>query len=180
MDRLKPVVTQDDIPNKYHGTAIEKLLQYHNLGKEFDAYQNAELLVGMCMDNRKHLRIPENFSYIIRSGGGNLRYSEFKVSYAIAVGGVTAIALLAHNHCGMVGISRKKEDFIKGLMDNASWDRARAEEHFNSYAPLFEIDNEITFVLSEAKRLREKYPSILVAPMFYKIEDNNLYMVTED
>ena len=40
----------------------------------------------MCMDNRKHLHIPDNFAFIIRSGGANLRYSEFKVSYAIAVG----------------------------------------------------------------------------------------------
>ena len=46
------------------------------------------LLVGMCMDNRRHVYIPDNFAFIIRSGGANLRCSEFKVSYAIAVGQV--------------------------------------------------------------------------------------------
>lgn len=29
------------------------------------------------------------------------RYSEFQISYAIAIGGVSAIALLAHTQCGM-------------------------------------------------------------------------------
>ena len=34
----------------------------------------------MCMDNRKQLRLPDNFAYILRTGGGNIRYSEFKIS----------------------------------------------------------------------------------------------------
>ncbi|MBI5960579.1 MAG: carbonic anhydrase, partial [Chloroflexi bacterium] len=139
----------------------------------------AELLVGMCMDNRKHLHIPDNFAYIIRSGGANLRYSEFKVSYAIAVGNVCAIALIGHNNCGMVNLSARKATFIENLVINAGWTASQAEEHFLSFAPLFEIGNEIDFLLSEAKRLRNRYPKILVAPLFYRIEDNLLYLLHE-
>lgn len=179
MDRLVQITHETDIFSQYRDTPIGRLLAYHNLNQAFESYTKAELLIGMCMDNRKHLHIPDNFAYIIRSGGGNLRYSEFKVSYAIAVGGVRAIALIAHNHCGMVNINVKKEQFIEGLSEDAGWDREWAEEHFMHFAPLFEIGNEIDFVLAEAQRLRARYPKILVAPLFYNVDNNQLYLVRE-
>lgn len=179
MHKLVKVLSNEDIFEEYKGTPIEKLLNYHNLGYPFEEYEKAELLVGMCMDNRKQLKIPNNFSYIIRSGGGNLRYSEFKVSYAIAVGGVKTIALIGHNNCGMVNLMSKKERFIKGLVENAGWEEIQAEEHFTSFAPMFEIENEIEFLLSEAKRIRTKYPKILVAPLFYNVDENILYLIKE-
>jgi len=49
-------------------------LEYHNLGRPLDSYEKARLLVGMCMENRKRLRVPDNFAHIMRTGGGNLRY----------------------------------------------------------------------------------------------------------
>ena len=33
------------------------------------------------------------------------------------------------------------------------------------FAPMFEIGNEVDFVMSEVKRLRLRYPGVLVAPM---------------
>src|SRR5919112_1850826 len=152
------VDTAADIPEKYRGTPIADLLEYHNLDRPFDTYTTAKLLVGMCMDSRKHLKIPENFSFIIRSGGANLRYSEFKVSYAIACGGVRAIALMGHTNCGMVNLAGRRDLFIQGLVDHAGWSREHAEEHFNSLAPMFEIGNEVEFVKAEAQRLRKRYP----------------------
>jgi len=56
------------------------LIRYQDFAAPHKQYVSAQLLVGMCMDNRKQLKIPENFAYIIRTGGANLRYSEFKVS----------------------------------------------------------------------------------------------------
>ena len=87
MNRLVPIKTIDDIFPEYRNTPVGDLLAYRNLNRPFDSYARAQLLIGMCMDNRKHLQIPDNFAYIIRAGGANLRYSEFKVSYGIAVGG---------------------------------------------------------------------------------------------
>lgn len=179
MDRLVPVTKKDDIFPELRDTPIGLLLEYHNLKREYETYTQAQLLVGMCMDNRKHLHIPDNFSYIIRAGGANLRYSEFKVSYAIAVGGVRHIALIGHDQCGMVNLMARKESFIKGLIEVAGWDKDFAEQHFTQFAPMFEIGNEIDFVLSEAKRLRVRYPKIQVAPFLYKVEDNLLYHVKE-
>ncbi len=179
MNRLVEITKSDDISFEYRGTPIGLLLEYHNLNRPLDTYTQAQLLVGMCMDNRKHLLIPDNFAFIIRAGGANLRYSEFKVSYAIAVGNIQYIALIGHNNCGMVNLISRKDQFINGLVDKAGWDREWAEEHFMHFAPMFEIGNEIDFILSETKRIRLRYPKITVAPLFYKVEDNRLYLIKE-
>jgi carbonic anhydrase len=173
------VKTINNIQPEYRNTPISLLLEYHNLNRDFENYSEAQLLIGMCMDNRKHLHMPDNFAFIIRSGGANLRYSEFKVSFAIAVGGVKHIALLAHSNCGMVNLVSKKKQFIEKLSENGGWTIEQAEEHFNNYAPMFEINNEIDFALSETKRLRQRYPKVQIAPMYYKLEDNLLYMIKE-
>jgi len=180
MNRLTPVITEQDIFPQYQDTPIGLLLEYHNLSHEYKVYSQAQLLIGMCMDNRKHLHIPDNFAFIIRSGGANLRYSEFKVSYAIGAGGARSIALIGHNQCGMVNLIARKEIFISGLIENAGWERAQAEEHFMQLAPMFEIGNEVDFVLSETQRLRTRYPKIQVAPLLYKVEDNLLYQIKEN
>lgn len=180
MKRLIPVNSKNDIPEQYRNNPIGDLLEYQNMDKPFESFAKAQLLIGMCMDNRKHLKIPENYAYIIRAGGANLRYSEFKISYAIAVAELRHIALIGHNNCGMVNLIARKKQFIHGLVDVAGWDRENAEDHFNHFAPMFEIGNEVDFILSEARRLRLRYPKIQVAPLLYKVEDNRIYLIRED
>jgi carbonic anhydrase len=179
MDKLIPVNKPEEILPQYRQTPVGLLLEYHNLNRPHETFDKAQLLVGMCMDNRKHLHIPDNFAFIIRSGGANLRYSEFKVSYAIAVGQVSNIVLIGHNNCGMVNLVSRKNEFIKGLVEIAGWDKERAEEHFMNFAPMFEISNETEFILSETKRLRLRYPGIMIAPLFYRVDDNKLYFIEE-
>ena len=179
MNRLLSIESTDDILPKYRNTPIGLLLEYHNLDRPFDNYEKAELLVGMCMDNRKHLHMPDNFAFIIRSGGANLRYSEFKVSFAIAVGQVRHIALIGHNNCGMVNLISRKDEFIKGLVE-IGWEKEKAEEHFTHYEPMYEIGSEKDFILSETKRLRYRYPNIKIAPMLYLVDDNKLYFIKEE
>lgn len=179
MSKLITVAKEEDIFPQYRKTPIGLLLEYHNLNRPFEVYENARLLIGMCMDNRKHLHIPDNFSFIIRSGGANLRYSEFKVSFAIGVGHVQHIALIGHTNCGMVNLISKKEAFIEGLVVTAGWDREAAEQHFMNLAPMYEIENAQDFILSETKRMRLRYPKVMIAPMFYRVEDNKLYLLDE-
>lgn len=177
--KLLPITSPADIPSQYRSTPIADFLEYHNLDRPFNSYTSAEMLIGMCMDNRKHLRIPDNFSFIIRAGGANLRYSKFKVSYAIAVGGAKAIAIIGHTQCGMCGLHNRKEQFIEGMIERAGWTREQAERQFEEEAPKFEIGNEAEFVLSEVARLRKEYPKIIVAPMIYDVADNKLYIIKE-
>ena len=179
MSRLVDISKADDIFPVYQNTPIGLLLEYHNLDSPRTNYESAQLLIGMCMDHRKHLLIPHNFAYIIRSGGADLRHSEFKISYAIAVGGIQHIAIIGHDNCGMVNLISRKDQFINGLVDKAGWDRESAEEHFRKFEPIFEIENEIDFTVSETKRLRALYPKITIAPMLYQVGDNRLYLINE-
>jgi carbonic anhydrase len=76
MNRLLEIKTYEDIPQNYRNTPIGDLLEYHNLNRPLDPLEKAKMLIGMCMDNRKTLRIPDNFAFILRTGGGNLRWEE--------------------------------------------------------------------------------------------------------
>ncbi|MGD9642497.1 MAG: carbonic anhydrase [Elusimicrobiales bacterium] len=175
--KLKAVDCAADIPKALRGTPFAELLQYQNLGKPFKKYDNARLLACMCMDNRKQLRIPDNFAYILRTGGGNIRYSEFKISFAVGIGGVRHVVLIGHDNCGMANLFSKKEAFVRGLVKNAGWSRKKAMDYFVTYMPIFEIGNEIDFVEAEARRLNFKYPKVKVLPMYYKLADNKLYLI---
>jgi carbonic anhydrase len=176
MDRLIAVESMADMPSDLRGTPAGRLLEYHNLGRELDSYDRAELLIGMCMDHRKQLRLPDQFAFVLRAGGANLRPSEFKVSYAIAVGGVRALALIGHTECGMSHLSSRRSEFVEGLVD-AGWKRQDAIAHFERFAPEFEIGDPVDFVTREAKRLADLYPAVTVTPMIYRVEDGRLYLV---
>lgn len=177
MERAVPVRKPDDILPEYRETPVGRLLAYHNLEAPFGEHTSAELLVGMCMDHRKSLRLPERFAYVVRTGGANLRFVEFQVSFAIGVGGVGAIAVIGHTDCGMVNLAAGERAFIDGLAERAGWDRRSAEEHFAHLAPLYEIGNAVDFTLAEAERLRRRYPEVRVAPLLYRIEDDLLYQL---
>ncbi len=121
MNRMIPLESEADIPASYRATPLGDLLRYHNLAAKMpQRVEKPQLLIGMCMDSRKHLRIPDNFAFILRTGGANLRQSEFRVSYALAVGGVRMIALITHTNCGMYGLQARREPFVAGLME-AGW-----------------------------------------------------------
>jgi carbonic anhydrase len=180
MTKLIPVRQQDDILPAYRSTPISALLEYHNFRTPTRHYKKAEILVGMCMDNRKVLRLPENFAYVLRTGGANLRRVEFKVSFAVAIGCVRTIGLVGHDECGMVNLRARREEFIVGLVKNGGWAREAAEEYFDKYAADYEIDDSAAFILAEARRLRERYPGVCVAPLFYQIRDGMLYQIEEE
>jgi carbonic anhydrase len=177
MPEILPVSRPNDVLPEYRDTPVGRLLEYHNLGAGPTAVSRAELLIGMCMDSRKHLRIPNDFAFVLRTAGANMRDNEFRISYAIAVGGVHTIALLAHTDCGMARLYQRREQFIDGMVSNAGWDRERAVRHFEESAPKFGIRDEVDFVVAEAARLRGIYPKIQVAPLLYRVDDDLLYQI---
>lgn len=176
---LKKIFSEKDIPEYLLNTPIANLFRYHNFETPFKEYERAEMAIVMCMDNRKQLMVPNKFSYILRTAGARITGNEFKLSFAIGFGDIKHVALIGHTNCGMVNLTSKKEKFIDGLVKNANWSKEQAETHFMSFAPFFEIENEITFTASESKRLKEKYPSILFVPIIYNIDDNKLYIIED-
>lgn len=180
MDSLIKITKREDIFPEYRDTPIGLFLEYHNLNRPFEEYSKAEVLTGMCMDNRLKLKIPNNFSYVIRTGGANLKDLEFNTSYAVAVGGIEYIIVLGHTNCAMINLMSRKNQFIEGLVDTGGWSRYLAEEHFLYSEPIYEIKNEIDFVLKETKRLRLKYRKVVVVPMIYRVKTHHIYLIKEN
>lgn len=167
------------IPFEYKNTPIEQLIKYHNKLSVFNEHDKADIIVGMCMDYRKNLNIPKNFAYVVRTGGANIKGSEFYLSYVIAIANIKHIVLLAHDYCGMVDLDANKEDFINGMCKNAGWNKEQARKHFEDNIDKAEIVNEIDFVLSEAKRISDMYPNVMVAPLFYSLADDMLHVISK-
>ncbi len=180
MAQLIEVNSKQDILVEYRDTPISLLLEYHNLNKTFSNYNQAKILIGMCMDNRKSLWLPENFAYLIRSGGANLFYQEFQVSYVIAVGGIRHIALIAHNQCGMERLDNQRDVFVAGMVKHAGWRLETAISHFDNLSPFFEIGDSIEFLLVEVDRLRKRYPKVTVAPLYFDDESGKLSQIIPD
>ena len=49
-----------------------------------------------------------------------------------------------------------------------------------NYAPMYEIDEPVEFVSGEAQRMRGRYPTLTIAPLLYKVEDDRLYLIDEE
>jgi carbonic anhydrase len=180
MAQIIAVNYRDDILPEYRETPVGRLLEYHNLGRAVEPVAAPQILIGMCMDSRKSLRSRTDFPFVLRTAAAHRRANEFRLSYAIAVGGVRTIALIAHTDCGMARLDQRRDQFIHGLMDAAGWDEARAVTHFENAAPKFGIRDEVEFVLREAERLRGIYPRIAVVPLLYRVEDDLLYQLRPD
>jgi carbonic anhydrase len=183
MIKLIPVEVAEDILPEYHNTPIHTLFNYHNLAVPLppdEKVNRPEMIIGKCMDNRKWLEIPKNYAYILRTPGGNLRGLEFAISYAIGVGGVSTMALISHTDCGMCNVTAKRDLFIAGLMERANFSYNEAERQFNIYADNFEIGDPVEFTIAQAKRLQKIYPTILIAPLLYRVEDERLVQVKEN
>lgn len=168
-----------DIPLEYRNTPIMKLLEYHNLGREFEQYENAQILIGTCIDYRVNLKIPDNFAFVIRTAGANLRNCDFNVSFSLAIGQLKYLAWIGHTDCGMAKISSLQNNYVEGMVDVVGWDRPKAIESYNSSLQKYQIGNEVDFLLGETTRLRKIYPKIIIAPMLYLVEDSKLNLIRE-
>ncbi|MFQ5463506.1 MAG: carbonic anhydrase [Phycisphaerae bacterium] len=173
------VCNERDILPEYRETAVGDLLAYHNLGAPHRHHTDAALLIGMCMDHRLQLEIPPNFAFVLRCAGANLGMLEFDVSFAIAVGGIRAVCLIGHDGCRMVDVASKRKAFVRGLIDSAGWDRAKAEEQFDTNSARCGFVDVSDSVWLEAQRLRETYAGITVAPLVYSLGDGSVRQIVE-
>jgi carbonic anhydrase len=170
-----PVRTEADILPAYRGTPVADLLRYQNLGQDLGngsgkkpgagAPAHPALLVATCLEQEAALRVPAGFAIHVRTAAGSLKRDPFKVSWAIGMAGVSAIAIVGHGDCGLVGLRNHRDQFVASLIENAGWERAAAEQHFDHWHDLFGIDDPVEFAVAEAARLRRRYPKILVAPL---------------
>lgn len=179
MSQLLSISARKDIPATYRETPIADFLAYHNLHEGFKTYAFAEILIITCMDFRVSLNVPDKFAFIIRAAGANTRHSEFGVSYAIAIANIRHIALIGHTDCGMVHLHDRKDAYASGLSELPGWDKAKSTGNFHAFAPLHEIGSEYDFTLTEAKRLQQQYPGVMVAPMIYDVKNGKIALIPD-
>ena len=175
---LVPVLRKDDIPDCYKHTPLEKLLLYHNLNYPFGSYSNAEMLILMCIDNRMKLHLPDNFSYIVRNGGAKINTILFPLSFIVATTGAKTVAVIGHSDCRMRDLETHRLGFISGLTEQG-WTKKRAENFFVEMKPSFAIKDVASSVLADVRTLRSRYSNLLVAPLYYSVEDKKLYLIKE-
>ncbi|MBX9941361.1 MAG: SulP family inorganic anion transporter [Candidatus Obscuribacterales bacterium] len=179
MSRLVPVRTEDDIPEPLRDTPISTLLKCQNMGQiESSLSDSPELIIGMCIDYRKSLTLPQNCAYVIRRTGANMQGSEFSLALALSAG-IKYMALIAHNHCIMSDPHKKRDDFVKSLSTVHGWKVAEASRFFDKHASSREISDAIDFSLKESRRLSKLFKGATFVPMMFLIEDNMLYLVKD-
>jgi len=177
--RLVRVTTPEDIPEILRGTPIETLLKCQNMG-QVDANQSEDpdLVIGMCIDYRKSLALPQNCAYVIRRTGANMDGSEFSVALALS-GGIEYMALIAHNHCVMSDPHVKRGAFVSALTMKHGWSDDQASSFFDQHASSREISDAIDFSIKEARRLNSLFRGLKVVPMLFMLEDNLIYLVKD-
>lgn len=174
---LIPVNCEDDILAAYRTTAIGQLLRYQNLGAAPARHTRPELLIATCLEQQAALRVPDGFAIHVRTAAASLKRDPFKVSWAIGVAGVQAIALVAHDDCALTALTGRRESFIRQMIESAGWEQSAAEQHFDHWSDLFQVDDPAGFVATEAARLRLRYPKIAVAPLLYASASATLQQV---
>lgn len=176
---LVPARTWEDVFPQYRGTPVGELLACHNLGAQPRQYSRAELLIVMCMDFRKRLVLPENFAYVLRVGGANIKPVGSYIAFAVAIGRVSAMTVIVHDQCAMLDVASQRDQFVSGLVANGGWDRGEAEEYVAVCTPVIQIEDPAGFAMQQCRRLRKRFPRLLVAPLFYSVSDGMLNQIRE-
>lgn len=175
---LASVTNEADILPAYLGTPVADLLRFQNLGGTATRkYAHPEILIATCLEQSAPLRIPEGFGVLLHTAAASLKRDPFKVSWAIGVAGVSAIAIVGHDDCRLVDLRNHREQFVVQMIEAAGWERPAAEQHFDHWSDLFEVDNPVEFAAAEAARLQSRYPKILVAPLLYQTATGTLHQV---
>jgi carbonic anhydrase len=176
---LASVRTEADILPAYRTSPVGDLLRYQNLGMNPKSHARPALLLATCLEQQSALRAPEGFAITLHTAAASLKRDPFKVSWAIGVAGVSAIAIVGHDDCHLVGLRSQREQFVMQMIEAAGWERPAAEQHFDHWSDLFEIDDPADFAAAEAARLRARYPRIQVAPLLYRPADGRLEQILE-
>ncbi len=175
---LVPVRNEADILPVYRGTPVADLLRLQNLGAAHGGkHARPTILIATCLEQAAALRIPEGFAISLHTAAASLKRDPFKVSWAIGVAGVSAIAIVGHDDCRLVELRNHREQFVVQMIEAAGWERPAAEQHFDHWSDLFGVENPVEFVAAEAARLQDRYPKILVAPLLYQSATGALQQV---
>lgn len=146
-------------------TAIDLLIAAHNDGADVPAFRAPQLAIVTCMDFRIRLRLPENFAFVLRSGGANPRPVEPYLAFSVARTGIHAIALIGHTDCAM----QSPDPYVVNDLPTSE-DLKRV---YRSEIAALAVGEVTHFTRIEAARLEERF-GLPVVPLLYRVEDHKL------
>ncbi|WP_333659950.1 carbonic anhydrase [Meiothermus cerbereus] len=147
---------------------IHILLQSHNEGAIFPPFERPALAVVTCMDFRIHLHMPENFAFVLRTGGANPEPVEPYLAFAVARMGIEAIALIGHTDCAM----QHPDPYV---LNHLPTDESHIRQYRAQIAALA-IGEVEPFTRRQARQLAARL-GLPVVPILYRVEDHRLVVL---
>lgn len=144
---------------------VHTLLRSHNEGAVFPPFSHPELAVVTCMDFRIHLRMPENFAFVLRTGGANPEPVEPYLAFSVARMGIQAIALIGHTDCAM----QYPDPYV---LNHLPTDEERIQ-HYRAQIAALAIGEVELFTRRQARKLGERL-GLPVVPLLYRVKDHRL------
>lgn len=176
---LAPARNESEILPAWRGTPVADLLRFQNFpdAGAAPAGPHPAILVATCLEQASPLRLPAGFAVEVHTAAASLKRDPFKVSWAIGVARVSAIAIVGHDDCRLTELRNHREEFVVRMIEAAGWERPAAEQHFDHWSDLFAVDEPAAFAAAEAARLRARYPRLVVAPLLYQSASGQLLQI---
>ena len=138
------------------------------------------MVIVTCMDARLQLRVPERSSFVIRTAGAAPEPALSNIAFAVAAG-VQTLCVIGHTDCAMAAAQSAQQPFVQHLVEKEGWPNERSEALFENLQQNFAINDPVVATFERALWLAEQFPSCLVAPLLYRVEDHTLeQIVTTD
>jgi carbonic anhydrase len=176
---LLPVHGENDILPEHLDTPVADLLRFHNLVAPLRSAGRPRLAIATCIDPRIVLRLPRGFAFVLRTPSIEVDTMDFALAYAAGVAAVSAICVLGHDECGLVDLGEQRDAFVTGLALKAGWTPEAAGECFDRSKDRFVVGDSIENVRTKTAWLRERFPRMRVAPLFYGVREGRLLQVRE-
>lgn len=153
-------------PRDVAGTsALDLLLRSHNGGEAFAPFPVPRLVLLTCMDFRIRLRLPENFAFVLRTGGARGGPVETELAFALGRCGIDEVAVIGHTDCAMrapdpavyepLHLGEARTDALKEALGRAA------------------VHDEVAFTTAEAERLSRSL-GVRAAPFLYDVRTHLL------
>lgn len=147
---------------------IEILLQSHNQGQFFPPFDRPVLAVVTCMDFRIQLHMPENFAFVLRTGGANPAPVEPYLAFSVARMGIGAIALIGHTDCAM----QYPDPYVLNHLPT----NEHHIQHYRAQIAALAIGEVEPFTRRQARKLTARL-GLPVVPLLYRVEDHRLVVL---
>ena len=176
---LLPVHGENDLLPGLLDTPVADLLRFHNLVAPLRSAGRPRLAIATCIDPRVVLRLPRGFAFVIRTPGIDVESQEFALAYAAGVGAVGAFCVIGHDECSLADLPTQRHAFVNGLALKAGWSEAEAGACYDRSHERFTVGEPIENVRMKTAWLRQRFPRMRVAPLFYAVREGRLLQVRE-